>query len=144
MLQINDDSLTFADYMDLEPYYKHRAAVTMALPTQGPQQALEHAMHQIFAVVVPELDAFVSQAYQQNAWSVVGMLVETELAQRTLTQRAGGAGVAELLHKNSTRLHAELGRLLHGQLQAVEQTKVSVHRRCGILPVFQALSLIHI
>ena len=138
LLQINDDSLTFADYMDLEPYFKHRAAVTMALPTQGPQQALEHAMHQIFAVVVPELDAFVSQAYQQNAWSVVGMLVETELAQRTLTQRAGGAGVADLLHKNSTRLHAELGRLLHGQLQAVEQTKVSVNRRCGILPVFQA------
>lgn len=138
LLQINDDSLTFADYMDLEPYFKHRAAVTMALPTQGPQQALEHAMHQIFAVVVPELDAFVSQAYQQNAWAVVGMLVETELAQRTLSQRAGGAGVAELLHKNSTRLHAELGRLLHGQLLAVEHTKVTVNRRCGILPVFQA------
>lgn len=138
LLQINDDTLTFADYMDLEPYFKHRAAVTMALATESPQQAMDRALQQIFSVMVPELDSFVSHVAQQNIWSVVGMLVETELAQRALQQRPGGAAVSQLLNKNTTRLHTELSRLIHTQLQAVEQTKVTAKKREGILPIFQS------
>ena len=110
----------------------------MALATESPQQAMDRALQQIFSVKVPELDSFVSHVAQQNIWSVVGMLVETELAQRALQQRPGGAAVSQLLNKNTTRLHTELSRLIHTQLQAVEQTKVTAKKREGILPIFQS------
>ena len=46
--------------------------------------------------------------------------------------------MSQLLNKNTTRLHTELSRLIHTQLQAVEQTKVTAKKREGILPIFQS------
>ncbi|KAL4400181.1 phosphatidylinositol-4,5-bisphosphate binding protein [Malassezia pachydermatis] len=139
LLQINDATVTFADYMDLEPYFRHRAAVTMPIPKQSPQQAMSQALDTIFSALIPDLDTFLTKAQASNRWAIVGLVAEMEHAQRAAMQaQGGGQALVHVLSRMISRHMAEVVQLLDDQLAAFEQTKVSTKKRTGILPVFAA------
>ncbi|WFD18131.1 hypothetical protein MCAP1_000343 [Malassezia caprae] len=138
LLQINDASFTFADYMDLDPYFRHRAAVTQPMPPQTPYEAMARAVQQVFAGLVPEMDAFVAQARSASPSCVVGLLVEVQHAQRRAASQPEGYALADLLDKVSARLSSELGRQLEEQVRMAEKTQVTVKKRGGLLPIVHA------
>lgn len=137
LLQINDASFTFADYMDLDPYFRHRAAVTQPLVPQSPHEGMAWAVQQVFSGLVQEMDAFVAQARATNPWCIAGLLVETEQARRRATAPSKDA-LADVLDKVCARLSAELSRLIDKQVRAAEQTQVTVKKRGGLLPIVHA------
>ncbi|WFD21743.1 hypothetical protein MEQU1_000398 [Malassezia equina] len=138
LLQINDASFTFADYMDLDPYFRHRAAVTQPLAPQSPYEGMAWAVQQVFSGLVQEMDTFVAQARATNPWCIAGLLVETEQAQRHATAPSKGHALADVLEKVCGRLSAELSRLIDEQVRAAERTQVTVKKRGGLLPIVHA------
>lgn len=137
-LQINDASFTFADYMDLDPYFRHRAAVTQPLPPQSPYEDMTRSLQQVFSGMVPEMDAFVARVRTASPWCIVGLLVETEQAQRRAASQSDGHALADLLDKVRARLSSELDQRFEEQVRAAEHTQVTVKKRGGLLPIVHA------
>ncbi|WFD25448.1 hypothetical protein MNAN1_000408 [Malassezia nana] len=142
LLQVNDASFTFADYMDLDPYFRHRAAVTQPLSSQSPYEDMARAVHHVFAAIVPEVDAMAAQARASSPWSVVGLLVEANKAQRAAASQPDGHALADLLGKVCGRLSSELEQHLDEQVRAAERTKVTVKKRGGLLPIVHAFPVL--
>lgn len=138
LLQINDATLSFADYMDMEPYFKNRAAVTMALPAESPQHMMSAALEQVFGGLPAELDAFAMRAAAQSPMDMVGLLAETEHAVRDLAQQPSGDCFERLLGRVAARMRSALHRIVDEQIRTVEQTKLSVKKRTGIVPFIYA------
>lgn len=65
-LHINDNAVTFADYMDLEPYFRRRAAALFAYSTSGPLREIKGALDLIFGFLAPEWQAFTDLALQRD------------------------------------------------------------------------------
>jgi len=65
MLHINDNAVTYADYMDLEPYFRRRAAAIFgseALNLSGPLREMKGALDLIFSFLMPEWQNFADAA----------------------------------------------------------------------------------
>lgn len=139
LLHINDSNLTFADYMDLEAHYRHRAVITMSAPaTDGTE--MTRALSQVFAALTPELDAFVASVAAADRVHVVGMLAETERVVRESAARRSGEFLVPALGKVLTRMHTDVARLIDEQLHAVEHTPVALKKRKGIVPFVRAFA----
>lgn len=139
LLHINDSNLTFADYMDLEAHYRHRAVITMsASATDGAE--MTRALSQVFAALTPELDAFVASVAATDRVHVVGMLAETERVVRESAARRSGEFLVGALGKVLARMHADVARLIDEQLHAVEHTPLALKKRKGIVPFVRSFA----
>jgi len=75
LLHINDNAVTFADYMDLEPYFRRRAAAVFGAGAPGtvasrraagPLREMKGALDLIFGFLPPEWQAFTDHALQKD------------------------------------------------------------------------------
>lgn len=66
-LHINSEEATFADYMDLEPYFRRQAS-RFAANGMGPgaRQIVRSAMDLIFGFLAPEVQNWVDGALQRD------------------------------------------------------------------------------
>lgn len=138
LLHINDTNVTFADYMDLEPYFRHRAAVTTPIASVSAGGDMRSALEQVFGSIAPELDSFVASVGASDRVNLVGLLAETERVVRESASRPSGEFFEHALGKVLTRMHTEFSRLVDEQIRAIEQTKLSVKKRKGIVHFVRA------
>ncbi|WFD02584.1 hypothetical protein MOBT1_001264 [Malassezia obtusa] len=138
LLHINDSNLTFADYMDLEPHYRHRAVITSTTTPTSSGMDMSRALAAVFASLTPELDHFVGSIAVADRFSLVGMLAETERVVRESASRLFGDFLQQSLSRVLSHMHSEFVRLVDEQTRAIEQTKLSVKKRKGIVPFVRA------
>ncbi|WFD42279.1 hypothetical protein MPSI1_000920 [Malassezia psittaci] len=134
LLHINNSNLTFADYMDLEPHYRHRAVITSTVSPNDSGADMTNVLSQIFAALMSELDNFVSAVGRLDRIFVVGILSETERVVRASVPHAISEFLKHSLSRALTHMQTELARLVNDHIQAIEQTKLSVKKRSGIVP----------
>ncbi|WFD29450.1 hypothetical protein MSPP1_000459 [Malassezia sp. CBS 17886] len=135
LLHVNNTSVTFADYMALEPHFAHRAAATTAAAAPDAPRDMDSVLERVYASFPAELDAYIAHACARDLMNAVGLLAVVE---RALQQADLPAFFARALGRAHTRLSAELTHLIAAQVRAIEQTKVSVKKRRGIVPFIRA------
>ncbi|SPO21773.1 related to Exocyst complex component Sec3 [Ustilago trichophora] len=131
LLHINDNNITFADYMDLEPYFRRRAA-GMFTSSAGPLREMKGAMDLIFGFVAPELQAFTDDALSKDRMSIVGLLATLD---RGIIEadEVNCESLQKVLAKLHLRLASQLERFVQEQIKDIEQTKLTVKKRKGVV-----------
>nr|CDI52043.1 related to Exocyst complex component Sec3 [Melanopsichium pennsylvanicum 4] len=132
-LHINDNNITFADYMDLEPYFRRRAAGMFTISTAGPLREMKGAMDLIFGFVAPELQAFTDDALVKDRMSIVGLLATLDRG-IIEAEEVNCESLQKVLAKLHLRLASQLERFVQEQIKGIEQTKLSVKKRKGVVP----------
>lgn len=131
LLHINDNNITFADYMDLEPYFRRRAA-GMFTSASGPLREMKGAMDLIFGFVAPELQAFTDDALAKDRMSIVGLLATLDRGIME-AEEVNCESLQKVLAKLHLRLASQLERFVQEQIKGIEQTKLTVKKRKGVV-----------
>ncbi|TKY85075.1 hypothetical protein EX895_006155 [Sporisorium graminicola] len=132
LLHINDNNITFADYMDLEPYFRRRAAGMVAGSTTGPLREMKGAMDLIFGFVAPELQAFTDDALSKDRMSIVGLLATLDRG-IIEAEEVNCESLQKVLAKLHLRLASQLERFVQDQIKGIEATKLTVKKRKGVV-----------
>jgi len=110
-LQINDSNVTFADYADMEPYFRRRAAQLFGFGTaahgSGPMREMKGALELIFGFLALEGDALVDYAVHMDKSQITPILA--------LLDRAIGDAEevgSDFIVRTLTRMHTRLSTVL--------------------------------
>ena len=132
-LHINDNNITFADYMDLEPYFRRRAAgMFTSTSSSGPLREMKGAMDLIFGFVAPELQCFTDDALAKDRMSIVGLLATLDRG-IIEAEEVSCESLQKVLAKLHLRLASQLERFVQEQIKGIEQTKLTVKKRKGVV-----------
>ncbi|UZJ53331.1 hypothetical protein CBS101457_002651 [Exobasidium rhododendri] len=133
LLHINNNAVTFADYMDLEVYFRRRAAAVFNSNSSihGQIRDMKSALDLIFGFLAPEFQSFVDQVCSKDRIQVVGVLATLD---RCLQEAAelNNEFLTRILGKLHMRLASTLDKLIGEQIRAIEQTKLTVKKRKGV------------
>lgn len=139
LLHINNNNITFADYMDLEVYFRRRAAAMFGgnSSLQGPLKSMKDAMDLVFGFLAPEWQAFADQVSSRDPTQVVGMLAALD---RGLidAEESNCEFLVRNLSKLQMRLAQQLERFVADQIRAIEQTKLTAKKRKGVVHFIKA------
>ncbi|KAG8738462.1 hypothetical protein FRC10_006808 [Ceratobasidium sp. 414] len=129
-LHTSDSSLTFADYMNLDSYFKRQAARGLGL-SDATIKIVRGAMDLIFGFLPAEVKGWVEGVSKRDALQLVGII--TVLQRRILdAQERNNMFVERLLAKPLQRLNLQYQRQVDEQLQAIERTKLTTKKRKGV------------
>lgn len=131
-LQINDATLTFADYMGLDNYFRRQASRTTGL-SQSTLKLVRGALDFIFGFLPAEFKTWLDTALAKDELQVVGFLVTLERFIVDAEEKGNGF-FFDLLAKQNLRLKGLFERHVNEQIKAVEQTKVNSKKRRGVAP----------
>ncbi|KAG8715818.1 hypothetical protein FRC08_010143 [Ceratobasidium sp. 394] len=129
-LHTSDSSLTFADYMNLDSYFKRQAARGLDL-SDATIKIVRGAMDLIFGFLPAEVKGWVEGVSKRDSLQLVGIIAV--LQRRILdAQERNNMFVERLLTKPLQRLNAQYQQQVNEQLQAIEQTKLTTKKRKGV------------
>ncbi|KIY70189.1 hypothetical protein CYLTODRAFT_371472 [Cylindrobasidium torrendii FP15055 ss-10] len=131
-LAISDSTITFADYMNLDTYFRRQAARGAGL-SQGTLKLVRGALDLIFSFLPQELKAWIDTALAKDRMQIFGVVACIERFIGDADER-GNHFFIELLSKQHSRLKGLLDRHIGEQISSVEQTKVTSKKRGGIVP----------
>ncbi|CAD6905109.1 unnamed protein product [Tilletia controversa] len=115
-LQINDSNVTFADYCDMEPYFRRRAAQLFGFGTPtttqggGPTRELKVALEMIFGFLGPEWDSLADHAVHMDKSQIIPTLAMLDRA-ITDAEDSGSDFIARTLFRVHTRLSSVLEKI---------------------------------
>ncbi|KAL0578603.1 hypothetical protein V5O48_003394 [Marasmius crinis-equi] len=131
-LQINDAALTFADYMNLDNYFRRQAARGIGL-SSATMKLIRGAMDLIFGFLATELKSWLDMALLKDSMQVVGLIATIERFMAENDDR-NHEFLNNVLSKHQTRLKGQFDRHIAEQIQHVEQTKLTSKKRKGVAP----------
>nr|GAT61106.1 predicted protein [Mycena chlorophos] len=129
-LQINNAALTFADYMDLDNYFRRQASRGTGL-SQSTMKLVRGAMDLMFGFLADELKVWLDGALGKDSMQVVGLLVSIERFVAEADEK-GNLFLLNVLGKQHTRLKGLFDRHINEQIKGVEQTKLTSKKRNGV------------
>ncbi|KAF8578441.1 hypothetical protein K439DRAFT_1638802 [Ramaria rubella] len=129
-LQINDASLTYADYLNLESYFRRQASRSSGL-SANTTKLVRGAMDLIFGFLAGELKAWIDIALAKDSLQIVGTLVALEGVMAESDDQ-GNTFWSKVLQKQHQRAKGLYDRHVDEQIRAIEQTKLSTKKRKGI------------
>ncbi|KAJ7357195.1 exocyst complex component sec3 subunit [Mycena albidolilacea] len=130
-LQINDAALTFADYMNLDNYFRRQASRGVGL-SQSTMKLVRGAMELIFGFLPDELKTWIDNALAKDNMQIIGLLASIERFLAEAEER-GTAFLFNALSKQHTRLKGLYDRHINEQIKGVEQTKLTSKKRKGVV-----------
>ncbi|KAG9118905.1 hypothetical protein FRC07_006334 [Ceratobasidium sp. 392] len=129
-LHTSDSSLTFADYMNLDSYFKRQAARGLDLG-DATIKLVRGAMDLIFGFLPAEVKSWVEGVSKRDSLQLVGIIAV--LQRRILdAQEQNHMFVERLLVKPLQRLNMQHQQQVDEQLQAIERTKLTTKKRKGV------------
>ncbi|KAG9085481.1 hypothetical protein FRC06_003583, partial [Ceratobasidium sp. 370] len=129
-LHTSDSSLTFADYMNLDSYFKRQAARGLGL-SDATVKIVRGAMDLIFGFLPGEVKGWVEGVSKRDSLQLVGIIAV--LQRRILdAQERNSIFVERLLTRPLQRLNVQYQQQVNEQLQAIEQTKLTTKKRKGV------------
>ena len=130
LLHMNDTNVTFADYMDLEPYFRRRATATNMSGTRDMRTAIDT----VFAAFGSELHGFVAQAVSRDPFAIVSVAAALEDA-----ARADNGFVARVCARAHSKLAGGVEHIFASHIRGIEQTRIDARKRRGIAPFARSL-----
>ncbi|KAG8912226.1 hypothetical protein FRC01_005215, partial [Tulasnella sp. 417] len=127
-LQISDQTLTFADYMNLENYLRRKAFASAGELKPSTIKLIRGAMDLIFGFLGDELKHWVDGAFERDPQQIVGIIAAIEQAQMQAEDK-GIVFTQRLLSKQHQRALGTFTRYIDDQIKAIEQTKLSTKKR---------------
>lgn len=132
LLHINHNNITFADYMNMEVYFRRRAAdVFGSTPASGSLRDMKSALDLIFSFLSPELQSFVDQVFSGDRIQLVGVLAALDRS-LSLAQEINNEFLIRNLGKLQMKSASQLDKFMQEQVRAIEQTKLTVKKRKGV------------
>ncbi|KAI3622586.1 exocyst protein [Moniliophthora roreri] len=131
-LQINDAALTYADYMNLDNYFRRQAARTIGL-SSATMKLIRGAMDLIFGFLPAEFKSWLDTALAKDSMQIVGLIATIERFTAESEDRNNDF-LLNVLSKHQTRLKSLFDRHIAEQIQHVEQTKLTSKKRKGVVP----------
>ncbi|CAE6462215.1 unnamed protein product [Rhizoctonia solani] len=129
-LHTTDSTLSYADYMNLDNYFKRQASRGLSL-SDATLKLVRGAMDLIFGFLSQEIKSWVEGVSKRDSLQLVGVIA---VLQRYIAeaQERNDAFVDRLLGKPLQRLNGLYQRQVEEQLQAIEQTKLTTKKRKGV------------
>ncbi|CAE6460065.1 unnamed protein product [Rhizoctonia solani] len=129
-LHTTDSTLSYADYMNLDNYFKRQASRGLDL-SDATLKLVRGAMDLIFGFIPQEIKSWVEGVSKRDSLQLVGIIA---VLQRYVAeaQERNDAFVDRLLGKPLQRLNGLYQRQVEEQLQAIEQTKLTTKKRNGV------------
>lgn len=124
-LHLNSNGLTFADYMDLETYFRRRAAALFGEEQLGERRGglreMKGAMELIFGFLVGAVGEFIDEVEKKDRFQVVGMLgaLDSAIAE---SEEANNEFLARTLNRLQMKVNASADSFFAAQLKAVTMT----------------------
>ncbi|KAJ8295628.1 Exocyst complex component 1 [Rhodotorula toruloides] len=135
-LHINavDASITFADYMMLETFFRRGASNYLAEQAkQGKLKDVRAAMELVFGFFEGELRDWIEGVLQKDSMQIVGILaVLDRFVLRG--EEDHNEFLSRTLQKQYQRSLAALERSCKEQIRSIEQTKLTLKKRKGVVP----------
>ncbi|GAA5951609.1 hypothetical protein JCM8115_005195 [Rhodotorula mucilaginosa] len=133
-----DTSITFADYMMLETFFRRSASAHLAQQAQqGKLRDIKTAMELVFGFLEGELKSWIDDVLQKDPMQVVGILSVLDVN----ASRGGNDFVARTLQKQYQRLVVLLERSTKEQIRSIEHTKLTLKKRKGVVPFVRVFPL---
>ncbi|KAE9408272.1 hypothetical protein BT96DRAFT_914199 [Gymnopus androsaceus JB14] len=114
-LQTNHAALTYADYMNLDNYFRRQATRSNGL-SASTMKLLRGAMDLIFGFLPAELKSWLDVALAKDSMQLVGMIVTLERFLVDANERSDNILVS-VLGKQHTRLKAQFDRHINEQIR---------------------------
>ncbi|KAJ7293415.1 exocyst complex component Sec3-domain-containing protein [Mycena rebaudengoi] len=130
-LQINDAALTFADYTNLDNYFRRQASRGVGL-SQPTLKLVRGAMELIFGFLPEELKTWLDSALAKDSMQIIGLLASIERFIAEADER-GNMFLLNALGKQQMRLKGLFDRHINEQIKGVEQTKLTSKKRKGVV-----------
>ncbi|KAJ1301562.1 hypothetical protein OPQ81_008810 [Rhizoctonia solani] len=129
-LHTTDSTLSYADYMNLDNYFKRQASRGLDL-SDATLKLVRGAMDLIFGFLPQEIKSWVEGMSKRDPLQLVGVIA---VLQRYISeaQERNDTFVDRLLGKPLQRLNGLYQRQIEEQLQAIEQTKLTTKKRKGV------------
>ncbi|KAG9013462.1 hypothetical protein FRB94_002536 [Tulasnella sp. JGI-2019a] len=139
-LQITGFSLTFADYMGLEPLICRKAAAAAGEMKPTTVKLIRGALDLIFGFLPEELRLWTDAALQRDSLQVVGMLADFEQVAMQAAEK-NQEYLRRLFTKQAQRLVAIYNRHVEEQIRAIQQTKLTTKKRKGVVHFIKYFSI---
>ncbi|CAE6412634.1 unnamed protein product [Rhizoctonia solani] len=125
-----DSTLSYADYMNLDNYFKRQASRGLDL-SDATLKLVRGALDLIFGFLPQEIKSWVEGVSKRDSLQLVGVIA---VLQRYVSeaQERNDAFVDRLLGKPLQRLNGLYQRQVEEQLHAIEQTKLTTKKRNGV------------
>ncbi|GAA5862901.1 hypothetical protein JCM3774_006681 [Rhodotorula dairenensis] len=136
-----DTSITFADYMMLETFFRRGASTHLAQQAQqGKLRDIKTALELVFGFLEGELKSWIDDVLLKDPMQVVGVLsVLDAYASRSGPDR--NDFVARTLQKQYQRLVMLFERSTKEQIRSIEHTKLTLKKRKGVVPFVRVFPL---
>ncbi|GAA5835794.1 hypothetical protein JCM9279_004648 [Rhodotorula babjevae] len=142
-LHINplDASITFADYMSLETFFRRGATSYLAQQAQkGQLRDIRSAMEVVFGFLEGEMRDWIDAVLQKDSAQIVGILaVLDRFVLRT--DEGNNEFFKRVLQKQYQRSLLALERSCKEQIRNIEQTKLTLKKRKGVVPFVRVFPL---
>ncbi|GHJ89203.1 hypothetical protein NliqN6_5605 [Naganishia liquefaciens] len=131
-LHTSDTAITFADYMDMEFYFKRQAANQAAVMSPATLKLRRSAMDLIFGFLDGELKKWIEAALQRESIQVFGMMASCE---KVMIEQEDSETVffANIMQYQAQRLQQLVDKFMAEQIRAIEATKLTVKKRKGVI-----------
>ncbi|KAH8915864.1 hypothetical protein BT69DRAFT_1229374 [Atractiella rhizophila] len=127
-----DPLMTFADYMDLESYFKQGAAAAMT-GQQARFKDIRQSLDMIFGFMVTEFTTWIDSEIAKDGFQIVGILAVLDRAAARAESRRNDF-LARVMQKQHQKASGLLEKICKEQIKAIEQTKLTLKKRKGVVP----------
>ncbi|GAA5888974.1 hypothetical protein JCM5296_002762 [Sporobolomyces johnsonii] len=136
-----DASITFADYMMLETFFRRGATSFLAVQARkGMLKDVRNAMELVFGWLEGEIRDWIEGVLQRDSMQIVGILATLD---RFILQGEQDRNefLMRTLQKQYQKSLAALERSCKEQIRSIEQTKLTLKKRKGVVPFVRVFPL---
>ncbi|GAA5913162.1 hypothetical protein JCM6882_005804 [Rhodosporidiobolus microsporus] len=136
-----DSSITFADYMMLETFFRRGASSYLAQQAQaGKLRDIRAAMESVFGWLEAEVKDWIEGVLGRDSMQIVGILAALD---RFILhgEEDRNEFLMRTLQKQYQRSLAALERSCKEQVKSIEQTKLTLKKRKGVVPFVRIFPL---
>lgn len=132
-LHLADNESTFADYMELDTYFRRQASRHAAQGLSASMaQIVRQVMELMFGFVDGELKQWVEAAIQNNQAAVVGIIATTERLAQEAEQEGTSMFLLHLFDKQLGRQRQAFDSFINEQVKNIDAARSTIKKRRGV------------
>ncbi|KAL7418847.1 hypothetical protein Q5752_006531 [Cryptotrichosporon argae] len=134
-LHIADAESTFADYMELESYFRRQAARHAGTAMSASMvQLARSVMDLVFGFIDGEVKQWVEAATMSNPVAIVGIIAVTERIAKEAEQESSNMFFLQLFQKSLGRQRQAFDTFINDQLRTIDTARAQIRRRRAVAP----------
>lgn len=127
-----DETITFADYMGIEAYFRRNAMAWLSAHS-AEHITVRSAMDKIFSYLSDSTVEWIDTVIHRDGLQIVGVLAALDRGIRTAEDKSNEF-LLRMFDRAYSMASAILNRALDEQVKAIEQTRITLKKRKGVVP----------